>query len=393
MQLVRDLLESLETGARVLLRVDLNVPMSDGVITDDNRIRAMLPTLECLIQAGASVVLCSHLGRPKGVDPKLSLKPIAECLASILGRPVPLLEGHPADASVINAAGILAPGEIALLDNLRFYPDEKTNGAEFARALAALGDYFVNDAFGCCHRAHASVVGVTEHLPSYAGLLVSKEITELTSLRDQPERPFWVILGGAKVSDKVAVVRGLKKKVDGFLVGGGMANTFLAGLGDPVGSSRVELDWLDELRQLVTNNSTPEWVFPIDFRAGDRSNNPSEIHLVRRGQDPGKLSFFDIGPETERLFRQKLANAMTVFWNGPLGVFEEEAYASGTRAIAEELAAHTGRVVIGGGDSVAAARRFGVAKSMSHVSTGGGASLEFLEGKQLPGIEALAEDV
>ena len=377
-------------GSRVVVRADLNVPLADGEVRDDLRIRAAVPTLQLLLDAGAAIVLCSHLGRPKGVDPQFSLAPVAKTLHVLLDRPVGLLAAPPGP-ELESAVANLDRGSIALLENLRFYPGEKGNDPALAKALASLGVAYVNDAFGTCHRAHASVVGIPAHLPAFAGKLVEKEVATLSRLRDDPPRPFWIVSGGSKVSDKIAIVENLAGKVDGFAVGGGMANTFLAGLGEPVGASFVEEEWLERLRKVIDDATATgvEWAFPSDFVAGDRLESPSETRVVRRGEDPGALGFYDIGPETRAEFVRQLSSARAIFWNGPVGVFEESAYAEGTREIANALAGMESERVIGGGDTAAAVRHFGVADRMTHVSTGGGASLTFLEGEPLPGVDAL----
>lgn len=388
-----DLVDILPAGARVLARLDLNVPLNEGRVSDGTRLDAAVPTIEALLTAGARLVLCSHLGRPKGEDRKYSLLPVAEALGERLGHEVQFVGGHPADDSVVLAASRLEPGQTLLLENLRFHAGEKGNDPGFARALAALADVYVNDAFGTVHRADASVVGVPTLLPGYVGYLVERELEVLSRLRTNAARPFWVILGGAKVADKLGVVRQLRSLVDGFVVGGGMANTFLAGLGKPVGASRVETEWLGELKELVDDPSPgpkAEWLFPTDFVAGDSSENPRQVKIVNVGEDPGEgFSFFDLGPRSIAAVEARLTNAKTIFWNGPLGVFEAEPYQLGTRRIAEFLARHPGERVLGGGDTAAAARLFGVEGRVSHVSTGGGASLEYLEGKILPGVQAL----
>ncbi|MGE3165305.1 MAG: phosphoglycerate kinase [Planctomycetota bacterium] len=393
MHRLEDLLELLPRGGRVLARLDLNVPLERGLVSDGTRLDAAVPTVRALLSAGARLVLCSHLGRPKGVDPQFSLAPVAVALGERLGQRVGFVAGHPGDEAVVAAAARLQPGEVLLLDNLRFHPGEKGNDPGFARALAALADVYVNDAFGTAHRSDASVVGVPALLPGYVGLLVERELDVLSRLRTNAERPFWVILGGAKVADKLGVVRQLRRLVDGFIVGGGMANTFLAGLGQPVGESRIESEWLGELRELVEDQGSGhavEWLFPTDFVAGNSLDRPSEVKVVQVGEEPGPgFAFFDIGPRSIAAIEQRLATARTVFWNGPLGVFEVEPYQQGTQRIAECLARLPGERVLGGGDTAAAARRFHVDTRVSHVSTGGGASLEYLEGKILPGVQAL----
>lgn len=394
MKKLDELLQQLQPGTRVLVRGDLNVPLvaaeSGGMeVGDDTRLRAIVPTIAALVGKGAAVILCSHLGRPKGPDPQFGMEPVARALSALLDQQVQFHgDWSPEDPKSVEVAA----GNVALIDNLRFHAGEKKNDPQLARALADLAEVYVNDAFGTLHRAHASVVGVPQHLASYAGYLVVRELEVLGTLRDAPERPFWVILGGAKVADKLGVVENLRHRVDGFVVGGGMANTFLAGLGHPVGGSAVQEDWLPKLRELIEAGEPPRWVFPTDFVAGDALHNPSSTTVVSVGDEPAAgLSFFDIGPETTAAVVGELQRAKTVFWNGPVGVFEDAAYADGTKAIASALASHRGNCVVGGGDTAAAVRRFGVADAMTHVSTGGGASLEYLEGKSLPGIEALTD--
>ncbi len=396
-----ELTERAEPGSKVLVRADLNVPLSavgeTVQVTDSTRIDASLPTIQTLLDRKLSVVLCSHLGRPQPAEnpadwePEYSLNPVARILSDRLGQLVELIGAPVGSPELIDRVERLEPGEVVLLENIRNYVGEKKGGSEFTQQLAALADYFVNDAFGTCHRAHASVSKVAEHLPAYAGQLVFAEVKALRELRDHPARPFWVVLGGAKVSDKLGVVAELLPKVDGFVIGGAMANTFLAGLGVPVGNSKVEEDQLEGLRALVNQDSGTEWVFPADFVSGD-ALDARETRVIKRGEKPpAGHSFFDIGPESSALFRDKLASAATIFWNGPMGVFEQEAYAAGTREVLDGIANNPGHTVIGGGDSAAAARKFGRENEITHISTGGGASLEFLEGKELPGIVALEE--
>lgn len=366
MKVLKDLLETLRPGQRVLLRADLNVPLEHGVITDDTRIRAVLPTVRSLLNARARIVLCSHLGRPKGRDPQCSLRPIAERLKELLNADVVLIESAPGDQKLALELRALAPTAIGLLENLRYFAGEEENAPEFCQQLASLADYYVNDAFGSCHRAHASVAGVAALLPGFAGELLRQELAQLEIVRDRPIRPYWVILGGAKVGDKIGVVQNLSARVDGFLVGGGMANTFLSGLGTPVGTSKVETDWLPKLRELMAANSRVKWELPIDFIAGDALRGPKRTCIVARGEaPPAGCGFFDIGPKTTQHFIQLLRGARTVFWNGPLGVFEEPAYSAGTREIAQALAQHAGHRVVGGGDTAAAVEHFGLASKMT----------------------------
>ncbi|RME53290.1 MAG: phosphoglycerate kinase [Caldilineae bacterium] len=377
-------------GKRALVRVDFNVPMDgEGHITDDARIQAALPTIQFLIEQGAAVVLMSHLGRPKDApDPKFSLRPVAEHLSALLGRPVRFSEqtvGPEAEA----AAAALQPGDVLLLENTRFDPREKKNDPEMAKQLAALGDVFVNDAFGSAHRAHASTAGVAEHLPAVAGFLMEKELEYLGRALEAPQRPFVAILGGAKISDKIGVIEKLLEKVDAILIGGGMANTFLRAEGFPTGASLVEEEALDVAAKLMEKGADIIQL-PVDLNVADRFAADAESKIVSVEDVPDGWMALDIGVATIAHFANRLAGAKTVVWNGPMGVFEFPAFAKGTVAIAEILASLPDAVtIIGGGDSAAAVRQAGLAEKMSHVSTGGGASLEFLEGKTLPGVAAL----
>jgi len=383
-----DLISRARPGERVLVRADLNVPIAGGQVADDTRLRASAPTIRALREAGLRIVLCSHLGRPDGVDPKASLAPVARALGPLIGCAVEFSGGLPADDRSRAMVAALSPGQVALLENLRFDPREKKNDAAFARLLVEGIDHFVNDGFGACHRAHASVVAAAELRPAYAGGLVERELAALVELRDRPERPFWLVLGGAKVSDKIGVIENLRDHVDGFVVGGGMANTLLAAAGKPVGGSRIETDKLAEAKRSLETPGT-RWELPVDAVAAAGIDATSG-ETVRIGDDPGPgRMLLDIGPRSVERFRAALAPARTIFWNGPLGVFENPAFAAGTREIARHLAEHPARVVIGGGDTAAAARLFGIADRIHHVCTGGGAALEYLEGKELPGIVAL----
>lgn len=375
---------------RVLVRVDFNVPLAEGKVTDDTRIRAALPTMNYLLEHGAKVILMSHLGRPKGkVVDKLRLDAVPERLAQLLGRPVRKLDdcvGRKVEAAVAE----MRPGDVILLENTRFHPEEESNDPVFARELASLADIFVNDAFGAAHRAHASTVGVAEHLPSVAGFLMEKEITFLGKALAAPDHPFVAILGGAKISSKIGLIDNLLTKVDGLLIGGGMANTFLKAQGHEIGQSLVEDDSLDVARETL-ERAGERLALPVDVVVADRFDAEADSKVVPVGQVPEDWRILDIGPETVELFKRKLAGAKTVVWNGPMGVFEFPRFAEGTFAIARFLADLEATTIIGGGDVVAAVGQAGVADGIAHVSTGGGASLEFLEGNPLPAVVALED--
>lgn len=377
-------------GKRVLVRVDFNVPQDkkDGHITDDRRIVESLPTLQYLLDHGASLVLMSHLGRPKGKDEKYSLKPVAARLQELLGRPVQMANDVIGDA-VVKQAQALKPGEVLLLENVRFYPEEEKNDPAFARELSRLGDLYVNDAFGSAHRAHASTRGVADYLPAVAGFLMEKELNYLGGALDKPKQPFIAILGGAKIGDKIGVIDNLLPKVEKILIGGGMANTFAKAVGYPVGDSLVEEDKLDVASQIMSK-AQGKLVFPVDWMIADKFAADAQAQVVDVVSVPDGWRILDIGPESIKLFESYLKSAGTVVWNGPMGVFEFPRFANGTLAIAKYLAGLPNTItVIGGGDSASAVQDAGVADKMSHVSTGGGASLEFMEGRPLPGIEAL----
>jgi phosphoglycerate kinase len=377
-------------GKRVLVRVDFNVPMENGQITDDRRIRAALPTIQYLLDHGASVVLMSHFGRPKsGPEPKYSLKPAAARLQELLGRPVTMLADC-VGPEVEAACKAMRPGEVTVLENTRFYKEEEKNDPAFAAKLAALGEVYVNDAFGSAHRAHASTEGVTKTLrPAVAGFLMEKELEYLGGALDNPTRPFLAIMGGAKISDKIAVIEHLLSKVDSLLIGGGMANTFFVAQGYDVGSSLVEAEAVDTAKKLLTEHAD-KLVLPVDCVVATEFKAEAESKVVPVDEVPAGWTILDVGPATIAHFSNRLAAAKTVVWNGPMGVFEFPRFAEGTFAIARALAGLKGATtIIGGGDSAAAVEQSGLADKMSHISTGGGASLEFLEGQVLPGVAAL----
>ncbi|GIV70707.1 phosphoglycerate kinase [Caldilinea sp.] len=378
-------------GKKALVRVDFNVPLdkTTGAITDDARIRAALPTIQYLLDHGAAVILMSHLGRPKeGPDPKYSLKVVADHLATLLSAPVKFV-GQTTGPEAEAAAAALKPGEVLVLENTRFDKRETKNDPTMAAELAKLGDVYVNDAFGSAHRAHASTEGVARLLPAVAGFLMEKELTYLGKALENPERPFIAILGGAKISDKIGVISNLLKKVDAILIGGGMANTFLAAQGFNMGKSLVETDALDTARELLAKGGDLIHL-PVDLRVADAFAPDANDKVVPVNEVPADWMALDIGPATIAHFANRLAGAKTVVWNGPMGVFEFPKFAQGTFAIAEILAGLQGATtIIGGGDSAAAIREAGLEDKMSHVSTGGGASLEFLEGIELPGVAAL----
>ncbi len=377
-------------GKRVLVRVDFNVPIKDGRVTDETRIVAALPTLKYLLDQGASLVLCSHLGRPKGgPDPKYTLRPVADRLAELIGKPVAFAEDC-IGSTAEEAAAALKSGDVLLLENTRFHPEEEKNDPGMARQLAALADVYVNDAFGSAHRAHASTEGVAHYLPAVAGFLMEKEIQYLGQAIAAPKRPFIAILGGAKIIDKIGVIRNLLTKADQVLIGGGMANTFFKAQGYPIGDSLVDEDALDTARQLLAEGGT-RLRLPVDVVIADRFDAEAERKTIEMGPVPDGWRILDIGPQTVAAYGKAVAGAGTVVWNGPMGVFEFPRFAEGTVGVAKAVAASKATSIIGGGDSVAAVNQAGVADRITHISTGGGASLEMLEGLDLPGVVALQD--
>ena len=377
-------------GKRVLMRVDFNVPMKDGKVSDDKRIRASLPTIEYVLEQGASLVLMSHLGRPKGgPDPEFSLKPAAEALSALLNRPVKMAPDC-VGAETEAMARALASGDVLMLENVRFHKEEEKNDPAFAAQLAMLGEVYVNDAFGSAHRAHASTEGVARHLPAVSGFLMEQELEHLGKATQDPPHPYVAILGGAKISDKIAVIDNLLTKCDRLVIGGGMANTFLAAQGYDLADSLVEAEAVPKAKAILEKAGN-RLLLPVDAVIGDKFEESAASQVVAIDKVPKGWRVMDIGPRTLEAFRQALAGAKLVVWNGPMGVFEFPKFAEGTFALAKVLAESGAITVIGGGDSASAVKKAGVAKQMTHVSTGGGASLEFLEGKVLPGVAALLD--
>jgi phosphoglycerate kinase len=374
-------------GKKVLVRVDFNVPIADGKVGDDSRVRAALPTIRYLLDHGAAVILCSHLGRPKGVDLTFSMRPVAEHLGTLIDAPVAFAEdciGEPAET----AAAALQPGQVLVLENTRFHDGEKKNDPEMAKQMAALADLYVNDAFGSAHRAHASTAGVADHLPAAAGFLLEKEIKYLGNAIAEPERPFVTILGGAKVSDKIGVIENLLEKSDRILIGGGMANTFFKAQGFEMADSLVEEDVIETAKALL-EKAGDELVLPVDVVIADAFAADAADKVMDVGDVPAGWRVLDIGPRTVAAFREVISEAGTVVWNGPMGVFEFDKFAKGTFAVAKAVAESGATSIIGGGDSISAINKSGLDDRITHISTGGGASLEMLEGKVLPGLAAL----
>lgn len=381
-------------GKRVLVRVDFNAPLSEGAVTDDTRVRAALPTLRYLADHGARVIIVSHLGRPKGEpDPQFSLRPVRRTLQRLLGRNVAFVDqtvGQDAEEAVKR----MVDGEVLMLENVRFNPGEKTNDPEFARRLASMADIYVDDAFGAAHRAHASTAGVAEFLPAYAGLLLAREVETLSDMLANPERPFVAILGGSKVSDKFGVIDKLLEVVDTLIVGGGMAFTFLVAKGSEVGRSIVEPEWVEPAKKMLDKAAANgvDLILPTDLVVACEIAEDAETRIVGREEIPSDLMGLDIGPSTIELYKGAIASAKTIFWNGPMGVFEMTPFENGTREVAAAVARNNRAAsIVGGGDSVAALKKFGLEDRVTFVSTGGGASMKLLEGAALPGVEALLD--
>ncbi|MBQ3054122.1 MAG: phosphoglycerate kinase [Clostridia bacterium] len=382
------------SGKKVLVRCDFNVPLDgEGNITDENRIVGALPTIKYLSENGAKVILCSHMGRPKGeFNMKYSLAPVAKRLSEKLGKEVKLAKDVIGDSAKELVAG-LNDGDVILLENVRFHAEEEKNDADFAKALASFADIFVNDAFGTAHRAHASTAGVADYLPAVSGYLIKKEIDFMGKALSNPDRPFVAILGGAKVKDKIGVINNLLEKVDAIVIGGGMAYTFIKAMGGNIGKSLLDADRLDYCKEILAKakEKNVKILLPIDNVVADDFSNDANIQVVESMNIPDDYEGMDIGPKTIELFKETILSAKTVVWNGPMGVFEMSNFAKGTIAVAQMVADADATTIIGGGDSAAAVEQLGFADKMSHISTGGGASLEFLEGLELPGIACLED--
>ncbi len=377
-------------GKKVLVRVDYNVPIKEGKVTDDTRIRAAMPTVKYMLDKGAALILCSHLGRPKeGPDPQFSMRPVADHLSKLLGKPVAFAEDCIGPIAE-KAAKALKPGDVLVLENTRFHKEETKNNEEMSRQLASLAEVYVNDAFGSAHRAHSSTEGVAHLLPAVAGFLMEKEIQYLGGAIANPKRPFVAILGGAKISDKIGVIRNLLTKADSVLIGGGMANTFFKAQGYPIGNSLVEDEALDTARELL-QESKGKLRLPVDVVIADSMEPTAAIKTMSMSPVPDGWRILDIGPETVASFAKVIAGAGTVVWNGPMGVFEDPRFANGTFGLAKSVAESKATSIIGGGDSVAAVNKAGLSEKITHISTGGGASLEMLEGLTLPGVAALLD--
>ncbi len=391
----RSVLDADVAGKRVLIRVDFNVPVHDGKVADDTRIRAALPTIQHLVDAGARVVIMSHLGRPSGTgfEEEFSLAPVAGRLSELLGKKVAVVQdicGPDAQAAV----AALSDGDVLLLENLRFDKREKKNDPAFAAELAALGDIYVDDAFGVSHRAHASVVGVPQLLPAYAGLLMAKEVATITGMLEEPDRPFVAVLGGSKVSDKIGVIEHLMDKADQILVGGGMCFTFLAAQGKGVGTSLLEQDWVERAGAMLerARQCGCELVLPSDYVVADAFNNDARTQVVAPDAIPADMMGLDVGPATVADYAARISKAKSVFWNGPMGVFEMPSFEAGTKGVAQAIADNTAaQSIVGGGDSAAAVEQFKLADRMTFISTGGGASMKLVEGEKLPGVEAIPD--
>lgn len=379
------------SNKKALVRVDFNVPLKDGVVTDDTRIQAALPTINYLLEKGASVVVMSHFGRPKGKkNPEFSMAPIAKRFSELLGKPV-VLAKDVIGSEVAAQVAALKKGDVLLLENVRFYAEEEANDPEFAKNLAAFGDVYVNDAFGTAHRAHASTEGVAHYLPSYAGFLIEKEVNFMAPLLENPDKPFVAIIGGSKVSSKISVLESLVRTCNTIVIGGGMAYTFLAVQGHSIGKSLVEEDYKETAASFLAKAKEKgvQVILPVDHLCGEEFKEDTAVIKVDSADIPQNLIGMDIGPKTVELIVAAVTKAKSVVWNGPMGVFEFNSFANGTLTVAKALAQSSATTVVGGGDSVAAINKFDLADKISHVSTGGGASLEFLEGQVLPGIKAL----